>query len=434
MRPGRSLPRCTYQKVGPALNRKRQHGTTIVAISQVYPPDPAAVGQHFGDATGELARRGHRVVVFTADRAYEDPSIRYERRETRNGVDVRRLPLSSFGKSSILVRLVGGVAFLIQAVLRTLLIRGLDTVVVSTSPPMAGFAGVLIAALRRAKLVYWVMDLNPDQALALGVVSPRSPLVALYDWMNRVVLRRADVVVALDRFMARRLEQKQHIGGRLHVVPPWPHEDHLAVSDAGNAFRAAHGLEGKFVVMYSGNHSPANPLRTVIDAAIALQDDPSMAFVFVGGGAGKREVEAARSRNILSLPYQPLARLGESLSAADVHVVTMGNDMVGIIHPCKAYGAFAVGRPIVFLGPAQCHITDILESPRLGWRVAHGDVSGLVSRLRALASTPHEELAMIGAQARDLVDDRLSKKRLCASFCDLVVGTPGLMQAHASPA
>jgi hypothetical protein len=145
-----------------------------------------------------------------------------------------------------------------------------------------------------------------------------------------------------------------------------------------------------------------------------------MAFVFVGGGAGKREVEAAGSRNILSLPYQPLDRLGESLSAADVHVVTMGDAMVGIIHPCKAYGAFAVERPIVFVGPRECHITDLLEDPTVGWQVAHGDVAEMVSRLRALAAMAPEELVRYGRQASELVRDRLSKDRLCSAFCDLV--------------
>jgi colanic acid biosynthesis glycosyl transferase WcaI len=406
---------------------------TIVAISQVYPPDPTSLGQHLADATAELARRGNRVIVYTADRAYEDPSIRYPRREMRDGVEVVRLPFSSFGKGSLLARLAGGIAFLMQAVVRALLIPKLGTVLVSTSPPMAGLAGVLLAGPRRARLVYWVMDLNPDQAVALGVVSSRSPFAVLYDWMNRAVLRRAAAVVAMDRFMGRRLMNKQRIDGRLHVLPPWPHEDPgTPIPRDGNSFRAAHGLGGKFVVMYSGNHSLANPLRTVIDAAIALQDDPAIAFVFVGGGAGKREVEAAHARNIVSLPYQPLACLNESLSAADVHVVTMGNDMVGIIHPCKAYGAFSVERPIVFVGPPDSHITDILESAPVGWHVAHGDVSGMVSRVRALATMPRGELTAFGTRAGGLVRDRLSKERLCGAFCDIVEAS-GPVRAEASP-
>ena len=74
----------------------------------------------------------------TAARGYDDPSRRYPSREIRNGVDVRRLPLSSFGKQSILVRLVAQWSFLFQATLRGLLTRRLVGVLASTSPPFCG--------------------------------------------------------------------------------------------------------------------------------------------------------------------------------------------------------------------------------------------------------------------------------------------------------
>ena len=43
---------------------------TILIISQVYVPDPASVGQHMHDAAAELARRGHRVVVYCSRAGY----------------------------------------------------------------------------------------------------------------------------------------------------------------------------------------------------------------------------------------------------------------------------------------------------------------------------------------------------------------------------
>ena len=50
-------------------------------------------------------------------------------------------------------------------------------------------------------------------------------------------------------------------------------------------------LIGKFVIMYSGNHSPSNPLTTILDAVVQLKDDSNLRFLFVGGGTGKKEVE-----------------------------------------------------------------------------------------------------------------------------------------------
>jgi hypothetical protein len=52
------------------------------------------------------------------------------------------------------------------------------------------------------------MDINPDQSIILGAFGPRHPLVLALDWLNRRILKRADSVMALDRFMAARMIAK----------------------------------------------------------------------------------------------------------------------------------------------------------------------------------------------------------------------------------
>src|SRR3954462_15483857 len=91
-----------------------QSGTVLV-VSQTFVPDPASVGQHMADVALELARRGHRVRVYASGRGYEDASAVYPRREMLNGVDIRRFPFASFGKRSILLRVLGTAVFQLQA-------------------------------------------------------------------------------------------------------------------------------------------------------------------------------------------------------------------------------------------------------------------------------------------------------------------------------
>jgi hypothetical protein len=245
--------------------------------------------------------------------------------------------------------------------------------------------------------------------------------VKAFDWLNRRVLARARDVIVLDRFMAQRVLAKLEVRDKLTVLPPWPHEDHVSpVPKEDNPFRREHGLDGKFVVMYSGNHGPSNPLGTVLEAAVRLRDDPRFAFVFVGGGIGKSEVDAVAGPTILSLPYQPLDRLRYSLSAADVHLVTIGDGVVGIVHPCKVYGAMAVARPILLVGPEQSHVGDLLAREQIGWRVAHGDVDGLVGLLRSLAEKDAQHLVEMGQRARTALHHGLSKDQLCGRLCDIL--------------
>src|SRR5829696_3376737 len=98
---------------------------TLLIFSQVFVPDPASVGQHMADVATEMARRGHRVVVYAARRGYENPKVVYPARETRNGVEVRRLAFASFGKRNLVVRAFGTFTFMMQCALIALFTRNL---------------------------------------------------------------------------------------------------------------------------------------------------------------------------------------------------------------------------------------------------------------------------------------------------------------------
>jgi len=394
----------------------------LLIMSQVYVPDPAAVGQHVADVAEEMARRGWRVVVYCSRRGYDDPSQAFAARETLRGVEARRLPWSSFGKSSIAVRLLGQALFMVQAVWRAIWMRRIDAVLVSTSPPFAGLGGSLVSRLRGVPLTWWVMDINPDQMVTSGRLSATSLVARTFDAMNRMTLRRASHVIVLDRFMRDRILAKLPVEEKTVVIGPWAHEDKLeSVPHAVNSFRRERGWADKFVVMYSGNHGFSTPLSTLLAAARQIVDVPELLFVFIGGGVIKKEIDAlvARDRpsNIVSLPYQPLDTIRYSLSAADVHVVSIANEGVGVIHPCKIYGAMAVGRPVLALGPRQSHAGDIVAREAIGWTCEHGDVAGLVATLREIVRTPREELEAMGNRAAAAVQGRYSRDQALEAVC-----------------
>src|SRR3954447_11061314 len=388
----------------------------LLVISQVYVPDPASVGQHMADVAERMASRGYTVRVLTSRAGYDDPRQKYPARERRADVDVVRLPLSSLGKKTLIHRLIGQALFLGQVIVRGVFTRGLTKIFVSTSPPMATFAAVIIGAVRRVPITYWVMDINPDQAIALGKVNTNAITARLMRWLNRTIFARASEVIVLDRFMAERVRRQYRVGGRMEIIPPWPHEGQLQETDGENAFRTQYNPFDKFVVMYSGNHSVASPISTLLEAAVRLKDDSRFLFMFVGGGQGKREVDEAitnhRPANILSLPYQPLDMIRHSLRAADLHVVTLGDNMVGIVHPCKIYNAMAIGRPIVFIGPRPSHAADLLEDSNVGWHVNHGDVFGLLNAIQTAASLSSMERKAISARGQTAIADRYSESAL----------------------
>jgi hypothetical protein len=255
------------------------------------------------------------------------------------------------------------------------------------------------------------MDLNPDEAIAAGWLSEKSLAGRVLSCMLLYTLKRAAAVVVLDRFMKDRIQAKGIPAGKILVVPPWSHDDRVRLDPAGREeFRAIYKLSHKFVIMYSGNHSPCHPLETLLQAAERLAENEDVAFCFVGGGSEFVKVkERARNRglrNVVCIPYQPIEKLSGSLSAADLHVVVMGEPYVGIVHPCKIYNVLAVKKPFLYIGPNESHVTDIIRQSS-GYVSSHGDVEGVVANiLRARTN------AVLGSPRGVEVETLFSKNRL----------------------
>jgi hypothetical protein len=417
---------------------------TLLILSQVYVPDPASVGQHMADAAAEMARRGWRVRVLTSASGYNDPSIKYKPFEIIDGVEVKRLPLSSFGKKSLPIRALAAFLFMAQTILHGVFTRGISgpkgksgAILVSTSPPMCIIAAIIIRLARfgRAPIKFWVMDINPDQLISLGKIGANSLPARAMNFFNRWILGASSDVIVLDKFMAKTMNDKRNVADKMAILPPWPHEDSIEpIAHENNTFRTQHNLQGKRVLMYSGNHGIALPLETFLKAAIRFKDDPRVAFLFIGDGVRKKEVEAAIREhtltNMVSLPYQPLSTLRFSLSAADAHLVSVGNESVGTIHPCKIYGAMAVARPIILLAPNPCHVSDLVSGERgqenlpskqpIGWHIPHGDVDRAEQIIREIIEAPQDKLAAMGSRARHVIETQLSKPVLCGAFCDVL--------------
>jgi hypothetical protein len=169
--------------------------------------------------------------------------------------------------------------------------------------------------------------------------------------------------------------------------------------------------------MYSGNHSPCHPLDTLLGAVAGLAAREEVIFCFVGGGSefGKVQRFAAERRltNVVCLPYQPLDGLSASLSAADLHVVVMGDPFVGIVHPCKVYNVLRLGIPVLYVGPPRSHVTDLIPPDSIGqWSFVarHGDVEAVIHQIRRAADAGPRCYAAAIELGNEFAQERLMKR------------------------
>ena len=361
----------------------------ILLLNGHYWPDlSAATAQMLTGLGEELARQGHEVRVICGRRKYDEPAVLFPKSEEHHGVQITRIWNSALGKGAKWKRAVDFATWLGAAELALLREPKPDVLVTLTTPPLLSVLGARYAKRVGARLVPWMMDLNPDEAVAAGWLRQGSLMERFLRKALEKSFQQSAAIIALDRFMADRIAAKGVDRKKIHVVAPWAHDKEVKPDPEGSKeFRRQHGLEGSFVVMYSGNHAPIHPLGCVVDAAIKLKDEDEVKFVFVGGGTGweqiKKQREAKGLKNVICLPYQPLNKVGASLGAADLHVVAMGEKFVGLVHPCKVYNLLSLGLPWVGLGPRDCHLTDLLKEVggSSGCEVVGGGEAAALARL-----------------------------------------------------
>lgn len=366
----------------------------VLLLNQCFHPDHVATAQHLSDLALELVKSGHQVTAVASSRGYDDPTRRFPVHETWNGVEIHRIWTPGLGKKAKWRRLVDFGTFWLNAARILLFMPRHDVTVCLTSPPLISTLGTIAAKLKGGAVVPWVMDLNPDEAVAAGWLKAGGLVERTLTFIQNWSFRQASRIIALDRFMATRLVNKGVHPEVIHTDAPWSHDQAVRFDPAAReAFRAKHGLTGKFIVMYSGNHSPCHPLDTILEAADVLKAETNIHFLFVGGGSEFKKVQSFQKdkalSNITTLPYQPMNELSGSLSSADLHLVVMGDPFVGIVHPCKIYNILTLGIPLLFIGPDQSHGGDLarrLGDPAYARLAQHGEVDRVITHIREAAA------------------------------------------------
>jgi len=225
-------------------------------------------------------------VVVTSRQKYDDPVSRFERAEIINGVKVRRVWTTTFGRERLLGRAVDYLTFYVSAFWALLLIvERNDIVVAETDPPLISVIAATVVRLRRARLVNWVQDMFPEVANALGVGGIGIIQHSLRGLRN-YSLRIAEKNVVLGIRMAEKVIEQGIKGDNVEIIHNWADGKCIESLPAEvNPLRTTWGLSHRFVVGYSGNMGRAHDFETIVEAAKLLKDETNILFLFVGDGA-----------------------------------------------------------------------------------------------------------------------------------------------------
>jgi glycosyltransferase involved in cell wall biosynthesis len=284
-------------------------------------------------------------------------------------------------------------------------------VLILSTPPLLAWTSLLYKYYK-TKSVFVAQDVYPELPIRMGYLKNRFVRTILSSF-DKATLSRFSSVVVLGERMRDEIVKKGYPKERIEIIENWQAGPEIKpIEDGTNPFVAKHGLEGSFVVQYSGNMGVAHNLSTILEAAKLLKFNPQIKFVFIGDGKRRQEVEstvkAENLPNVLLFPYQPLERLPETLTSAHLHLVSLRPELEGLAAPSKLYGILAAGKPVLFIGDVDGEIGRIVRRGECGFTVQNGaDLAERILKLR-----DNELLrAKMGGNARIIYEREFTRER-----------------------
>ena len=272
--------------------------------------------------------------------------------------------IKAYNKKNVFYRILTWLISFFQSFFY-LLIHGKGAMVVYvTNPPLSYFSSLFL----RNKFIIIEYDIYPDALKNIGIRDD-SLIFKLWTKINRKVFKKADCIITLSNGMANLLSKYVN-KSKIKVIPNWGSITMNPVPKVDNPFIKEHHLEGKFVVMYSGNIGYTHHVETIVALALLLRNEFDIHFMVIGGGGKKADlvklVEMQGLVNCTFLDWLPAGNIVYSLSAADLSVVTLTDDTAFVSVPSKTYNILSVGSPMLCVAPEKSEIGQLVKKERCG--------------------------------------------------------------------
>ncbi len=396
----------------------------ILIVSQYFWPENFRIN----DLALGLKGRGHEVSVLTGmpnypgGRLFKGYGWWEKRHDDMDGVPVYRVPLflRRQGKGWQLALNYFSFVFF-GCLLAPWYFRkqSFDVIFVyEPSPFTVGIPAILMRSLKKAPLFFWVQDLWPESLAAAGAVQSSAVLKAV-GGMVHWIYRRCDRVLLQSRGFVEPAVTAGAERSRVRYYPNWA-EAFYRPMQTEEAELPDIGFPQGFRIMFAGNLGEAQSLKTIVDAAERLRDEPEIRWLIVGDGREsewmQREVMRQGLEKCVSfLGRHPAELMPCFFAHADTLLTTLkADDVFARTIPSKVQTYMACAKPIV--AALNGEGARVIDEAGCGLAVAAGDGEALASAVLKLYRMSRKERQAMGERGRMYYDTHFERDMLIDRF------------------
>ncbi|MFN6529198.1 glycosyltransferase family 4 protein [Nostoc sp. ChiSLP03a] len=389
----------------------------ILIYSYNYHPEPIGIAPLMTELAEGLVKRGHKVRVITGMPNYPQREIydgyqnKWYLTEQKNGVTIARSYVRIKSKPNLVDRLLLELSFVFTSLPQAFK-GGRPDVIILTVPPLLGtLPATTLGWLYNCPVVLNVQDILPEAAVRVGLLKNKWMIRTLAA-LEKFAYRTAHTISVIADGFRENLVNKGVPVNKIVCIPNWVNVNFIRpLPKQSNSWISNHQLDGKFVVLYSGNIALTQGLETVIEAAVCLRHIKEIVFVIVGESRALQRLQeyclSKGADNVLLLPLQPREKLPEMLAASDVGLIVQKHNVISFNMPSKIPLLLASGRPIVGSVPATGTAAKAIELSGGGIVVEPESPQAMAAAVRNLYANP-ALVTKLGNTGRQFAEENYS--------------------------
>jgi glycosyltransferase involved in cell wall biosynthesis len=292
--------------------------------------------------------------------------------------NVSRFNLIRYNPKNNFSRLLTWIAGTFQALLYIVFKGKNADLFITSNPPF----GIFIPYLCKNNYSLLVYDIYPDILINYKIISPNSFIIKFWEHVNRKVFANAKAIFTISEGMKNQIS-KYINPDKIEVIPCWTDNSFLKpITKENNVFIKQQNVDGKFLVIYSGNVGYTHNVEILLDLAERIKRD-NIVFLIIGEGDKKRiladRINKSGLKNIRLLPWQDMSIYPFSISSADLAIVTLSKEASIMSVPSKLFDIMSVGSPLLSIAEENSEISKIVNKYNMGINCSIGQLDEMLN-------------------------------------------------------
>ena len=391
----------------------------LVYLVQYFSPEKASGLQLVEDLLEGFSAHGWKTDVFTPTptRGVTDEQCKeYVRKRVEVKYDSRltihRMHLYREGKGFV-GRAIRYLLFSIECFWKAATVPA-DFIFTGSGPPTQGVVAGLAKKVSGKKVIYNLQDIFPDSLVTSGICGENSFLMKIGHAMENFTYRNADHIITITDDMKANIMKKGVPEDKISVVRNWIDTDkvkHISRED-NLLFDELKLPRDRFYVVYAGNLGKVQGVDVILKTASLMKNYKDIKFVIFGNGSEeenlKKIVNDKHLDNVLILPLQPIERVSEVYSMADVSIISCTPGTGGSGMPSKTWTIMAAGVPIIASFDMPSEMERTIEDAECGFCTRAGDENELTEKIIRVFGDSRLKKCL-GQNARRYAEKNVSK-------------------------